>query len=328
MIIWVLELTASSYFLSYGAENLSKSFGTRFVGRTILSVATTLPEIAIVIYAVAGGFYSTAIGSAIGSNLLMMTLGLSIMLLIATTRLSRQPVKKVDVTPFKLDKYLLIISAIVCLILFIDGFDFIDGIIFSTLFGIYIYFAYREMRKERIDLKIRLVVEQDNRTHHEGNKKSTKAIIAFVIGTAGIFIGAKPFIHALEGVSLDFGISVAILAIIISPIAGEMPEKISMMILARKGAAGTSIAVANVLGSKILNNSLLLAVAIFGAMMYHGFTTEIPVTNILWYQMIIVTVITIVALIPLLRNKLDMRSGILLLSLYIIGITIQFFLPQ
>ena len=92
MIIWVLELTASSYFLSYGAENLSKSFGTRFVGRTILSVATTLPEIAIVIYAVAGGFYSTAIGSAIGSNLLMMTLGLSIMLLIATTRLSRQPV--------------------------------------------------------------------------------------------------------------------------------------------------------------------------------------------------------------------------------------------
>ena len=101
-----------------------------------------------------------------------------------------------------------------------------------------------------------------------------------------------------------------------------------MMILARKGAAGTSIAVANVLGSKILNNSLLLAVAIFGAMMYHGFTTEIPVTNILWYQMIIVTVITIVALIPLLRNKLDMRSGILLLSLYIIGITIQFFLPQ
>jgi cation:H+ antiporter len=149
-----------------------------------------------------------------------------------------------------------------------------------------------------------------------------------VIGTVGIFIGAEPFIHALEGTSIDFGISVAILAIIISPIAGEMPEKISMMILARKGAAGTSIAVANVLGSKILNNSLLFAVAIFGGMVYHGFTSEIPVTNILWYQMVLVTVVTIIALIPMLRNKLDLRSGILLLSLYIIGITIQFFLPQ
>lgn len=112
MVLWVLELTGSSYLLSYGAEHLSKTFGTRFVGRTLLSVATTLPEIAIVVYAAAGGFYATAISSAIGSNLLMMTLGLSIMLLIATTRLSKQPLKEIDVKPFKLDKYLLLISAI------------------------------------------------------------------------------------------------------------------------------------------------------------------------------------------------------------------------
>lgn len=209
-----------------------------------------------------------------------------------------------------------------------DGFDFIDGIIFSAMFGAYIYFAYREMRKERIDLKAKSIGEQKIETRNEDRKKLRKAIVTFVIGTAGIFIGAEPFIHALEGTSVDFGISVAILAIIISPIAGEMPEKISMMILARKGAAGTSIAVANVLGSKILNNRLLFAVAIFGGMVYHGFTSEIPVTNILWYQMVLVTVVTIVALIPMLRNKLDLRSGILLLSLYIIGITIQFFLPQ
>jgi cation:H+ antiporter len=328
MVLWVLELTGSSYLLSYGAEHLSKTFGTRFVGRTLLSVATTLPEIAIVVYAAAGGFYATAISSAIGSNLLMMTLGLSVMLLIATTRLSKQPLKEIDVKPFKLDKYLLLISAIVSLILFIDGFDFIDGIIFSAMFGAYIYFAYREMRKERIELKAKSIGEQKIETRNEDRKKLTKAIVTFVIGTVGIFIGAEPFIHALEGTSIDFGISVAILAIIISPIAGEMPEKISMMILARKGAAGTSIAVANVLGSKILNNSLLFAVAIFGGMLYHGFTSEIPVTNILWYQMVLVTVVTIIALIPMLRNKLDLRIGILLLSLYIIGITIQFFLPQ
>lgn len=326
MILWVLELTGASYLLSYGAEHLSKSFGTRFVGRTLLSVATTLPEIAIVVYAAAGGFYATAIGSAIGSNLLMMTLGLSIMLLIATTRLSKSPLKEIDVKPFKLDKYLLIISAIISLILFIDGFDFIDGIIFSAMFGAYLYLAYREMQKERIDLKEKLI--EQNETHHKSRRKTIKAAVTFAIGTIGIFIGAEPFIHALEESALEFGISVAILAIIISPIAGEMPEKISLMILARKGAAGTSIAVANVLGSKILNNSLLFAVAIFGAMTYHGFATGIPVTNILWYQMVIVTIITIVALIPVLRNKFDLRSGILLLSLYIIGITIQFYLPQ
>ena len=50
----------------------------------------------------------------------------------------------------------------------------------------------------------------------------------------------------MQGFSLEVGISAIILAVMISPIAGEMPEKISMMILARKGAAGASIAIANV----------------------------------------------------------------------------------
>ncbi|MFY3740100.1 MAG: cation:H+ antiporter [Candidatus Nitrosomirales archaeon] len=333
MILWILELTGASYLLSYGAEHLARSFGTRFVGRTLLSVATTLPEIAIVVYAAAGGFYGTAIGSALGSNLLMMTLGLSIMLLIATTKLSRHPAKEIDVRQFKLDKYLLIISAIVSLVLFIDGFNFIDGIIFSGMFAAYLYFAYREMQHERAEIRAKMKAEQnnssvENQVYHETRKEFGKAIIVFAIGTAGIFLGAGPFIHALEGYAIDTGISVVILAVIISPIAGEMPEKISLMILARKGAAGVSIAVANVLGSKILNNTLLLAVAVFGAMAYHGFFADIQVTPILWYQMILVTTITIIAMVPMLRNKLDLRSGILLLALYIIGITIQFFMPQ
>ena len=333
MIIWILELTGASYLLSYGAEHLARSFGARFVGRTLLSVATTLPEIAIVVYAAAGGFYGTAIGSALGSNLLMMTLGLSIMLLIATTKLSKHPAKEIDVHQFKLDKYLLIISAVVSLVLFIDGFNFIDGIIFSGIFAAYLFLAYREMQHERAQIRAKLKVEQNNNLpenkeiYHETRKQLVKAMIVFAIGTAGIFIGAEPFIHALEGYSVDAGISVVILAVIISPIAGEMPEKISLMILARKGAAGVSIAVANVLGSKILNNTLLLAVAVFGAMAYHGFFADIQATPILWYQMILVTAVTIIAMIPMLRNKLDLRSAILLLALYAIGIAMQFFLP-
>ena len=70
------------------------------------------------------------------------------------------------------------------------------------------------------------------------DKDMLKAVLAFVAGTVGIVFGAGPFIHSLQGFSLEVGVSVIILAVIISPIAGEMPEKISMMILARKGASG------------------------------------------------------------------------------------------
>src|SRR5579872_288149 len=93
---WLAELIFASWLLSDGAEHLAERWGGRFVGRTLLSIATTLPEIGIVVAAAKDGSYGTAIGSALGSNLFMMTFGLAIMLIIATTRLSKAPQKFID----------------------------------------------------------------------------------------------------------------------------------------------------------------------------------------------------------------------------------------
>jgi cation:H+ antiporter len=340
MLLWLTELTVASFLLAYGAEHLSKKYGAKFVGRTLLSVATTLPEIAIVIYAAAGGFYGTAIGSGLGSNLLMMTLGLSIMLLIATTHLSKAPLKGVDVATFKLDKIFLLATAVISGLLFIDGYNFIDGFIFAGMFGAYLVMALMEMKAESRMAKIKQEKEVGDHPQHkvlkveeglqekEPSRQIIKAALTFAAGTAGIFFGAEPFIHSLQGFSVEVGLSVIVLAVIISPIAGEMPEKISMMLLARKGAAGASIAVANVLGSKVLNNTLLLAVAVFGAMYHGGFYASIGVNPILQYQMLLVTTVTILALIPMFRKEIGLKVGIMLAGLYIISIFIQFLLPQ
>lgn len=324
---WLGELIVASWLLADGAEHLAERWGGRFVGRTLLSIATTLPEIAIVVAAAKDGSYDIALGSALGSNLFMMTLGLAVMLIIATTKLSKAPQKFVDVKQFKLDKILLVITAVVGALLFIDGFDVTDGIIFTGLFGAYLYLAFREMKQEK---KEKILGSELHPTHEAkmSKKHFGRSMILFIAGTIGIFIGAEPFVHSLQGLALDSGVSVVVLAVIISPIAGEMPEKISMILLARKGANGASIAVANVLGSKILNNTLLLSVAIFAAMTYRGFITKIPNTSILEYQMILVTVITIIALVPMFRNKLGLKSGIMLLILYGIGIGFQFILPS
>jgi cation:H+ antiporter len=342
MLLWLGELIISSWVLSYGAEHLSMKYGAKFVGRTLLSIATTLPEIAIVIYAAADGFYGIAIGAGLGSNLLMMTLGLAIMLLIATTRLSKAPLKGIAVGMFKLDKIFLLATAVISAALFIDGYNFLDGFAFSALFIAYIIMAFLEMRKDR--KKESLEGDSGLRKSEHRNeiseindssgpsrmfdKDMVKAVLAFVAGTVGIVFGAGPFIHSLQGFSLEVGVSVIILAVIISPIAGEMPEKISMMILARKGAAGASIAIANVLGSKILNNTLLLAVAVFGAMYHGGFYTTIELTPVLSYQVILVTSVTIIALLPLFRKEIGLKVGILLASMYLVSLFIQFLLPQ
>ena len=340
MLFWLGELTLASWILSYGAEHLSEKFGAKFVGRVLLSIATTLPEIAIVIYAAAQGSFGIAIGSGLGSNLLMMTLGLAIMLIIATTRLSKAPLKQIDVSTFKNDMIFLILAAIISFVLFLDGFNYIDAFIFMGLFAGYIILSLYEMRienREKISNKNidknsnnkELIVEQDiSNDTNDDKKKFLKAIGTFFLGAIGILFGAEPFIHSLEGLSVEIGISAVVLAVIISPIAGEMPEKISMMILARKGAAGASIAIANVLGSKILNNTLLLAVAVFAAMYSFGFDKVIEMTEILYYQIILVTIVTIVAVLPMFRKKIGLRFGFVLLFMYIICIFIQFLFPQ
>ena len=221
MLAWLGELIFASWLLSYGAEHLAERWGAKFVGRTLLSIATTLPEIAIVAYAAKGGFYETAISAALGSNLLMMTLGLSIMLIIATTRLSKAPEKFIDVKQFKLDTVLLVITAVVAAIMFIDGFDFIDGIIFSAFFAAYMYLAFREIKQEKES--ILLANEVHNHESKISRKHFTKAALIFVAGTIGIFIGAEPFVHSLTDLSIESGVSVVVLAIIISPLSGEIP---------------------------------------------------------------------------------------------------------
>ena len=355
MIIWLAELIVASWALSYGAEHLSARYGAKFVGRTILSVATTLPEIAIVIYAAAAGSYGVAIGAGLGSNLLMMTLGLSIMLIIATTRISKAPLRGINVSTFKLDKIFLLVTAIVSALLFIDGYNFVDGLIFTALFIAYLTVALFEMRSERNDTLVKSKrmsnevsrqpeeVLQSTREDSISGKQdiggdsgitaklkgnTTRSLLVFIAGTIGIVVGAGPFIHALEGFSVDIGVSAIILAVVISPIAGEMPEKISLMLLARKGALGASIAIANVLGSKILNNTLLLAVAVFGAMYHAGFLTVIEITPVLAFQVVLVTIVTIIALIPMFKKEIGLKTGMMLLSMYVISIVIQFSLAH
>src|SRR5579872_1002148 len=224
---WLGELIFSSWLLSEGAEHLSERWGGRFVGRTLLSIATTLPEIGIVVAAAKTGSYDTAIGSALGSNLFMMTLGLAVMLIIATTRLSKSPQKFIDVKEFKMDKILLVVTAVIGAVTFVNGYDASDAMLFSGLFGTYLYLAYREMKKEKKQERLEYQLHEDV-MQKTSKKHFIRSMILFAAGTIGIFFGAEPFVYSLQGTAVDMGVSVVMLAIIVSPIAGEMPEKISM----------------------------------------------------------------------------------------------------
>jgi cation:H+ antiporter len=69
-------------------------------------------------------------------------------------------------------------------------------------------------------------------------------------------------------------------------------------------------------------------IAVFGAMYDAGFFTVNKLTPILAFQVVLVTVVRIIALIPMFKKEIGLKTGIMLLSLYMVNIVIQFFLPQ
>jgi cation:H+ antiporter len=149
----------------------------------------------------------------------------------------------------------------------------------------------------------------------------------FIVGTVGVFWAAEPFVHSLEDLAVALALPSMVVAVILSPIAGEMPEKLSVMILARQGEMGVDIAIANVLGSKILNNSLLLGVMVLSAVAAQGVEATIPAETLFTLQVYWTAVITFLALFLLLDKRLTRREGAVLLAIYGGSMGFQFLLP-
>ncbi|NIM45626.1 MAG: hypothetical protein GTN80_08265 [Nitrososphaeria archaeon] len=158
----------------------------------------------------------------------------------------------------------------------------------------------------------------------KGLLTKVKSIVLFILGGVGILIGAEPFVHALEGVAAEIGTPAAVVAVILSPLAGEMPEKISVMFLARRGGEAVSISIANVLGSKVLNNTLLLSCMILGAAYFHGLNTLINPNGLLMFEVYWTGIMTILATSLMFDRKLTLSDGVSLTILYLASIGIQF----
>jgi cation:H+ antiporter len=51
-------------------------------------------------------------------------------------------------------------------------------------------------------------------------------------------------------------------------------------------------------------------------------------TPVLTFQVVLVTVIMIIALIPMFKKEIGLKTGMMLLSMYMVSIAILFFLPH
>jgi cation:H+ antiporter len=87
-------------------------------------------------------------------------------------------------------------------------------------------------------------------------------IILFQLGLGlGLLVaGAEGFIHAVEHVSRDLGISALLLSLLIIPVATELPEKVNSILWLRRGK--DTLAFGNITGAMVFQGSVLPAIGI------------------------------------------------------------------
>ena len=296
-------IVLAAYLLSHGAEVLSDKWGTTIAGSLILGLLTTLPEYTFVYWAAMKGHFDMAIGSAIGSCTLLVTLGYGLVILIATSKLSRRPVPMIRLTrATRIDAAFLLVTALVAL-LFVwnDGaLSLTEGVLLALVFVFYVIMVVRMSGKFEDDLL------------HVPHRRLFVALAQLLIGGAAIFAVSEPFVDAMIHIAKALGVSPVVIAIVLGPIASEMPEKITAYITVWRNGKLAQLSICNFIGSKVNHNSLLLAIIPFvGYAKGHG---KIP--GLMSPMFLVMTIMTVAVSGMLARGRLQRWHGAVLVVCY------------
>lgn len=301
----LLGIVLAAALLSYGAEIFAERWGANFVGSVVLGLITTLPEYLFVIWASIKGKYDMAVGSAVGACSLLVTLGYGTVILVGTTRLSRKPVREIELSKTtQIDALYLLVTALAAFFLAWEkgGFDLKDAVILIGLFVAYVVHLAHS-------------AYHFSQTLPEGTTPPTnfaKGALSLAAGGVLVFFLSEPFVDSMIELAHEIGISPVTIAVILGPIASEMPEKMTAYITVARDAKLAEISICNFIGSKVNHNSLLLGTLPIIAVLQGGQ----QVSGILTASFVLMTLLTIVATVSLARRRLQRWEGFMFLGLY------------
>lgn len=238
---FVLLIKGADFFVD-GASSVAAKLKvpSLIIGLTVVSMGTSMPEAAVSISASLGGDNGISLGNVIGSNIfnLLMVVGISSVILpIATDR----DILKRDM-PVNI-----IITAVLCVMLFDGKLGRLDAGILLVLLAVYLFILIRSALKNR----------------EEGEKTKVlswfKSILFVVLGAAAIIGGGQLVVDNAETIALNLGMGETLVGLTVVAFGTSLPELVTSIVAAKKGDSG--IAMGNVVGSCIFNILFILGMA-------------------------------------------------------------------
>ncbi len=315
IILGLVLLVVGGEYLVRASVGLSLKFNLSriVIGMTVVSFATSLPELLVSMKAAFEGSPELALGNVVGSNIANIALVLG-----ATAILTPIFIKKVS---YKFNiPVMLLMSGLLYYFLKNDLIlSFTEGLILFILLIIFIYVLIN-YASQGGEVSLDELGEIDDAAAGAG---IVKILIWLVIGGVALWAGAEFLVGGAKELARQVGVSERIIGVSVVAIGTSIPELAASIISALKKEKDLSFG--NLVGSNIFNIGSVLGIT---AMIKPIGVTNMKLINldILWMMGISALIIPL-AILPK-RNKISWVKGSIYLILYIVYMYFFVFLTK
>ena len=295
--------------LSHGGDVLTKSsvdLSLKFsvpkiiIGMTVVSFATSAPELIVSLNATLNGFSNFAIGNVIGSNIANIGLVLGIITIIYPITLQQRF--------YTSDFPILMLSTFLFYLLLITGNKISRGegivlLVLISLILIYLFLYQKKSISEFLDVG-------------DTSKISIPKSIFYVLFSGLLlWLGSETLIKSAISVANKYEISERVISVTMVAIGTSIPELAASVVASIKKQNDLSIG--NLIGSNIFN--LLVVIGITSTVLpIEQIDSKIIFSDMLWVILFSAIILPLAYLKR--RNILTRKKGIILLTLYLIFI--------
>ena len=273
------------------------------IGMTVVSFATSLPELIVSLKSALEGHADLALGNVIGSNIANLGLVLGITILISTI--------SVEKSFYKTDWPVMMISSVL-----LYGFIAFDGVLQNyegiILFSFLLVFLIYLLRFQKPAVVDETLDENEELPLH-------KIVLFFIIGGVALWGGSELLIDGAVGMAKNFNISERIIGITIVSVGTSIPELAASVIAVLQKEKAISLG--NLIGSNVFN--ILAVLGITSIITPITITDQGLLSNDIFWMLGISFLVFPLVFAPV-KMKLTWKEGLILLALYLLFIIRMF----
>lgn len=239
----LILLILGGNFLLKSAVSISLKFNIPkiLIGMTIVSFATSAPELIVSIKSALIGSPDLAISNVVGSNIANIGLVLGLTILLSPIKTTK------DI--YKVDWPIMMFASILFLIFLNDGMiKAYEGVIliFLLIGSIAFLIKYQKQTEEDVDLEM------------VSDESISKSILFLILGGFFLYLGSEWFVSGAIDLANIFGVSERIIGITVVSIGTSIPELVTSLVALFKKEKGVSLG--NLIGSNIFNVFAVLGI--------------------------------------------------------------------